>query len=75
MRIPCNWVCGHISDSAAVTIDAAWMARVKEVVDYCIADGLYVVLNDHYDGGWVESSFKNIADTTVAANSAIMKKV
>lgn len=63
VRIPCAWVCGHISDAANYTIDAKWMARVKEVVDYCITDGLYVVLNDHWDGGWLE---EHIADTDAA---------
>lgn len=56
VRIPCSWVMGHISDSASLTIDSRWMARVREVVDYCIADGLYVVLNDHWDGGWMENN-------------------
>lgn len=31
------------------TIDAAWMSRVKEVVDYAYNDGLYVILNVHHD--------------------------
>lgn len=75
VRIPCNWVCGHISDATSCTIDAAWMARVKEIVDYCISDGLYVVLNDHYDGGWVEKSFNDISDATIASNSVTMKKI
>ena len=35
--------------SADGTIDAAWMARVKEVVDYAYDAGLYVVLNVHHD--------------------------
>lgn len=30
------------------------MKRVKEVVDYCIKDGLYVIINQHWDGGWIE---------------------
>lgn len=55
VRIPCSWVMGHITDKANVTIDPAWLARVKEVVDYCINDGMYVVLNDHWDGGWLEN--------------------
>lgn len=50
VRIPCSWM-QHSSNGK---IDADWMARVKEVVNYCIADGLYVMLNDHYDGGWIE---------------------
>ena len=75
VRIPCNWMCGHISDAATHTIDAAWMARVKEVVDYCISDGLYVLLNDHYDGGWVERSFDDLSEATVQKNIGIMNRV
>ena len=60
VRIPCAWVLGHISDATQYTIDKDWMARVKEVVDYCIKADLYVVLNDHWDGGWLE---EHIADT------------
>ena len=33
IRIPCAWVMGHISDPVSNTIDSAWMARVKEIVD------------------------------------------
>ena len=54
VRIPCAWVMGHITDADNCTIDPAWMKRVKEIVDYCIADGLYVIINQHWDGGWIE---------------------
>ena len=54
VRIPCAWVMGHITDADKCTIDPAWMKRVKEIVDYCIADGLYVIINQHWDGGWIE---------------------
>lgn len=70
VRIPCSWVCGHISDTSNNTIDADWMKRVQEVVDYCINDGLYVIINDHYDGGWLEQSFSDVSDATVTAKSA-----
>ncbi len=32
-------------------IDPAWMARVKEVVDYVIDEGMYCILNVHHDTG------------------------
>ncbi|HAT62040.1 MAG TPA: endoglucanase [Prevotella sp.] len=54
IRIPCAWAMGHITDMTGYTIDKAWMNRVQEIVDYCIKDGLYVIINDHYDGGWLE---------------------
>ena len=54
VRLPVSWVMGHLTDKAKMSIDEAWMARVKEVVNYCLADGLYVIINDHWDGGWLE---------------------
>ncbi len=75
VRIPCNWVCGHISNATSVTIDATWMARVKEVVDYCISAGLYVVLNDHYDGGWVERSFDDVSESAISKNCKTMTAI
>ncbi|GAA3900783.1 cellulase family glycosylhydrolase [Streptomyces lacrimifluminis] len=48
VRIPVTWS-GHQSATAPYTIDATWMNRVKQVVDWALADGLYVVLNVHHD--------------------------
>ena len=73
IRIPCAWAYGHISDASTYTIDAQWMARVKEVVDYCINDGLYVVLNDHWDGGWLEEKIKDSNAANIAQNKGILK--
>lgn len=75
VRIPTAWVMGHITDADQVTIDEAWMARVKEIVNYCINNDLYVLLNDHWDGGWLENSFGDISDATVAQNSEKLKKL
>lgn len=75
VRIPTSWVMGHITDAENMTIDPAWLARVKEIVDYCISDGLYVFINDHWDGGWIEvegfsktSSSYEAADETIIAD-------
>ena len=46
IRIPVSWA-NHIDSN--YKIDSAWMARVKEVVDWAISDGLFVILNDHHD--------------------------
>ncbi|QQS07735.1 MAG: glycoside hydrolase family 5 protein [Fibrobacterota bacterium] len=50
IRIPCGWDT-HASNNV---ISDAWLQEVKTVVDYCIKDGLYVVLNSHWDKGWLE---------------------
>ena len=56
VRIPCAWVMGHISGgtTANPTIDQAWITRVREIIDYCLAANLNVFINDHWDGGWME---------------------
>jgi len=50
VRIPCGWDT-HASNNV---IDASWLATVKTVVDHAIKNGLYVVLNSHWDKGWLE---------------------
>ncbi len=53
IRIPAAWNC-HTNPAGSTTIDAAWMARVKAVVDYAYNQQMYVILNIHWDGGWLE---------------------
>ena len=52
VRIPCAWD-GHANQST-LEIDPVWLARVKQVVDYAIGNGMYVILNIHWDGGWLQ---------------------
>ncbi len=73
IRIPCAWVMGHISNAADNTIDAAWMARVKEIVDYSLNAGLYVVINQHWDGGWLENHIKE--PQKLSQNKAILTRI
>ena len=75
VRIPVAWVYGHISDADAYTIDTAWMNRVKQIVDYCINDGLYVVINDHWDGGWLEEHIADTNSATIAKNKAVLTAI
>ena len=72
VRIPCAWAFGHISNASTYEIDARWMARVKEIVDYCINDGLYVVLNDHWDGGWLENHISDTDAKTIQHNKEVL---
>jgi len=74
VRIPCSWVMGHITDAEACTIDADWLARVHEVVDYCIKNDLYVIINQHWDGGWIEHDGLTAA-TDVGATKAKLTKI
>ena len=55
VRLPCAWH-SHLSDPAKNIIDSRWLARVKEVVDYCYKADLYVIVNIHWDEGWLENN-------------------
>ena len=69
VRIPCSW---YVHADANYNIDTKWLDRVQEVVDYCIRDSLYVILNDHYDNGWIERSFADRTEASVSKNSTIL---
>ena len=54
VRVPASWG-KHVSGDN-YTIDSAWLARVKEVVDYCYKNDMYVILNIHHDTKSSESA-------------------
>ncbi|RNL82410.1 glycoside hydrolase family 5 protein [Sinomicrobium pectinilyticum] len=54
IRIPCAW--DQYADQATAKIGQEWMNRVKEVVGYCVDNDMYVMLNIHWDGGWLEKN-------------------
>lgn len=62
IRIPVSWH-NHIESVSSSTykIDSGWMARVKEIVDWAIAEKMYVIINIHHDN-MKQSSIKY--DTT-----------
>ena len=60
VRLPTAWythstVSGSGS-SGTYTINSTWLDSVASVVDMCINNGLYVVLNSHWDNGWLEDN-------------------
>ena len=71
VRIPCAWDFNSTTNiSGGVTnyvINPAFMAQVKQAVDYAIAAGMYVVINDHWDDGWLENNITNYVDPTINA--------
>lgn len=55
IRLPCAWD-SYIEDQMTAKIKTSWLERVKLVVDYCIQNEMYVILNIHWDGGWLENN-------------------
>lgn len=64
IRIPCAWS-GYIEDQTTNKIKDSWLERVKEVVDYCVANDMHVIINIHWDGGWLEENPTNAAKVAV----------
>ena len=71
VRIPCAWDFNSTTNiSGAVTnyvINPAFMAQVKQAVDDAIAAGMYVMINDHWDDGWLENNIGTNVDATINA--------
>lgn len=76
VRIPCAWD-SHMTDKTKYTIDSSWLDRVYEVVSWCIANDMYVVLNAHWDNGWLEDNIFDASkeDAIVAEQKAIWTQV
>lgn len=53
IRIPVTWY-RQLSKDGTYTINSAFLARVKEVVDMAYAEGLYVIINMHHEE-WLNS--------------------
>ena len=43
------------------------MARVQQVVSWCLATNLHVVINDHWDDGWLENNITGTVNPTINA--------
>ena len=58
IRIPVSYL-SKIGNDSNYTIDSAWLDRVQQVVDMCVDNGLYAIVNMHgdgytsIDGGWL----------------------
>lgn len=55
IRVPVTWF-QHVDKSNGYKIDEAWLARVKEIVDYCYEQDMYVILNLHHEEPYVNRS-------------------
>lgn len=54
IRIPVAWsnLMKISEDKMTYTINKDYLQRVEEVINYCLNDGLYAIVNIHYDGDW-----------------------
>lgn len=68
IRIPCAW--NQYSDPNTGEIRKEWLQRVKELVQSCVDNNMYVLINIHWDGGWLEN---NVTEAKKVENNAKQK--
>lgn len=74
VRVPVTWY-NHMNND--YVIDAAWMNRVEEIVNYVIDNDMYCIVNVHHDTGekgWLKASSNNL-DQKKAMFTAIWEQV
>ena len=53
LRVPVAWTNAmSFYEDGNYEIDKAYLNRVEEIVNYAINADMYVIINDHWDGGW-----------------------
>lgn len=65
IRLPCSW--NQHADKTTGKIQDAWLERVKQVVQYCVNNDMYVMLNIHWDGGWLDDNITKAKQDEVNA--------
>jgi aryl-phospho-beta-D-glucosidase BglC (GH1 family) len=66
IRIPCSFD-QYLANATTAKIKEEWLARVKEVVHYAIDNDMYVIVNIHWDGGWLENNCTEAAKSATNA--------
>ena len=65
IRIPASW--HQYADADTAKIDPAWLDRVRAVVQHAMDNDLVVILNIHWDSGWLENNVTPQAQAEVLA--------
>lgn len=69
IRLPVTWG-QHEGPAPAYTIDPAWLAKVRQVVDWALAEDLYVLLNLHHDSWMWLNTLPTAHDSVLARYTA-----
>jgi endoglucanase len=85
IRLPITWA-ETMGPAPDYKINASRLARVETIVNWCLKEGLYVIINIHHDGhgnskSWIQNAPKNYPDNeanvTAVANqlAAVWKQI
>lgn len=57
IRVPVSYV-DHMEEDG-LTIKADWLDRVQQVVDWCVEEDLFIIINIHHEGDWLLNASKD----------------
>ncbi len=52
LRVPVAWTNAMNYEDGDYTINQSYLDRVGEIIDYALNADMFVIVNDHWDGGW-----------------------
>ncbi|PIB35763.1 DNA mismatch repair protein [Reichenbachiella sp. 5M10] len=74
IRVPVSW--SHmLSDQSTYKIKTEWLQRVEEVANYALDNEMYVVINVHWDGGWMDHPFYSEQEAINEKLAAFWKQI
>ena len=59
IRFPITWE-QHFDNDTDYTINAEWMARVTEIVNYAVDNDMYVIINCHHETNWIKPTMEEV---------------
>jgi len=74
IRIPVTWDV-HVGAAPSYTIQASYLARVQEVVDWALSENLYVMINVHHDSWLWISHMEQQHDQVLARYNAVWTQI
>ena len=57
IRVPVSYL-DHMEEDG-LTIKADWLDRVQQVVDWCVEEDLFIIINIHHEGDWLLNASKD----------------
>lgn len=74
LRIPVSW--SHMmEDDGSFYIKYEWKQRVEEVINYALDNDMFVMINVHWDGGWLDHPTYDKQDELNTKLAAIWKQL
>ncbi|MEU6424458.1 cellulase family glycosylhydrolase [Microbispora sp. NPDC046973] len=74
IRIPVTWS-NHHGPAPDYTIDAAWLNRIRQVVDWSLAEGFYVMINLHHDSWQWINTYPGDRTTVMNRYTALWRQI